>query len=150
MSISVFNLGDANFSSSSPLNDSKVNHRHRMQLSQTGTVVAAKQYFGPIRANSSLIMSVKAAITEAIATGGDRTVTIDAQRSTGGGAFSSVLTSTLVLNNASTPYVPVQATINSNTLSAGDLLMISVTVAGVAGNQALGLCVSVEIAEPPS
>lgn len=121
--------------------------------SQTGTVVAGGPlYFGPIRGATGDVISLEAAITETIATGADRTVTIDLQKSTGAGAFATILSSTLVLNNASVLRTAVAAVLAAGAaLVAGDILRLTVAVAGAAGNQALGLTIRVilrEDAEP--
>lgn len=100
-----------------------------------------------VRGATGTIKAFQAAITGTIATGGDRTVTIDLKKSTGGGAFASVLSATIVFNSSSTLLTVTAATISSAGLVAGDILEVTVAVAGVAGNQALGLAVTLTIDE---
>lgn len=132
---------------------SKLEGEFAWHHTMTGTVVAAGPlYYGPIRGATADVISLEAAVTETIATGADRTVTIDLQKSTAGGAFASILTSTLVLNNASVLRIAQAAVLAAGAaLVTGDLLRLSVAVAGAAGNQALGLVIRVilrEDAEP--
>jgi hypothetical protein len=144
----IFNVGNAECGSADPINDAKLYSRPCFAYSKTGTIVADKAYFNVHRAGTAL--QVRAKITEAIATGADRTVTIDVQRSTGGGAFSSILGSTIVFNNVSTLLLDTIATISLQTLAAGDVLMVSVAVAGAAGAQAQGLAVSILESQQPN
>ena len=91
-----------------------------------------------------------AAINGAIATGADRTVTVDLQKSTAGGAFSTVLSSTIGFTNASVLRTPVSGTINSPAYSALDEFRVVVSVAGSASAQATGLIVRAVFSEMPS
>jgi len=133
-----------------PIAGDKVQGNLNITLSQTGTVVAATQYLRAIFGTTGLVVALKAAIVETIATGADRTVTIDLLKSTGAGAFASILTAPLVLNNASTLRTLTNATFSAAGLVAGDILKLTVAVAGAAGAQALGLVVSVTLREDPS
>jgi len=144
--VSVFGLTDASISSAAPISDTKTVHRYTFELTQTGTVVAGKA--GRINYSSGTLLEVTAAITEAQATG-NYAVTVDLKKSTGGGAFASVLSSTLTLNSGNTLYVPVLATINTSSLIASDILLIVVTVSGNSGAQAQGLAVTVTLSENP-
>lgn len=127
---------------------SKLEGEYTFDVSQTGTVVAGTHYFGPIRGATGDVISIEAAITETIATGADRTVTIDLLKSTGAGAFASILTAVLVLDNTN-----VLRTLEAGSLAAGaalvdgDLLKLTIAVAGAAGAQALGLIVRVILRE---
>jgi len=85
------------------------------------------------------LTSVRAAINGAIATGADRTVTVDLQKSTAGGAFATVLSGTVGFTNASVLRTLSTGTISSATYAAGDLFRWVVTVAGSASAQATGL-----------
>lgn len=137
---------DATVATAADINDSKVRHRYCFALSQTGAVVAATQYLRILQAAGTLL-SLEAAITEAVATGADRTATIDLQKSTGGGAFSTVLSATIVFNNVSVLRTVSTGTFSSSPVIAGDILKLTVAVAGAAGAQAAGLVVNLVIAE---
>lgn len=139
-------LGDSAIASNAGIQATKLQHRYHFFHSQSGTVAAATQYFRILQATGESL-SIEAAVTEAVATGADRTVTIDLKRSTGGGAFASILTSTIVFNNVSTLRAISTGAINTSTLSDGDMLQLTVAVAGAAGAQAQGLLVSVTIRE---
>lgn len=113
------------------------------QLFAAATTVTALTVEGPIilGATGGLI-KMSASINGAIATGGDRTVTVDLHKSTGAGAFATVLSSTIVFTNATVLRTATAAVISSASLVAGDILRVIVTVAGAAGAQATGLNVS--------
>jgi len=103
-----------------------------------------------VRGAACTVNDIRALGTGTIATGADRTVNVDLQKSTGGGAFATILTATILLNNVSTLRTAVVGVVNTPALVAGDILQIVVTVAGAAGNQALGLHVTVNLRENPS
>lgn len=145
----LYNIGNAEHGTADPvLPDRFYNPRNWGVPSQTGTVANATQYFGPFR-KAGVLQQLAAAITEVIATGADRTVTIDLQKSTGGGAFASVLSSTLVFNSSSTLRLASLAALNTTTFIAGDLFKLTVTVAGAAGAQAQGLTIHLAAYEAP-
>ena len=86
---------------------------------------------------------------EVAATGADRTITVDLQKSTAGGAYATVLSATIGFTNASAIRTAVNGTISGVNYVAGDILRLVVTVAGVAGAQATGLTVRVRVHEEP-
>ncbi len=145
--VNVNNILDANIGASANIDGRKVQPTHQIPYSQTGTVAADKQYVFHCRAATGTLLQVTASITETIATGADRTVDVDVQKSTGGGAFATVLSATIHFTNASTLYATSTATISDSTLITDDWLRVVITVAGAAGNQALGLAVSLHIRE---
>lgn len=119
-----------------------------------------KELFGPaasvtalttdahiVRGTAGLLVGFQGAICGAIATGADRTVTVDLQKSTGAGAFATVLSGTIGFTNASVLRTPVSGVISSSALVAGDILRVIVTVAGSASAQATGLVVTLTYAE---
>lgn len=127
----------------------KVVHQFALEYTQPGgtAVVNATQLLHILRAGGEVV-SIEAFVTT-VATGADRTVTIDLQKSTAAGAFATILTSGLVLNNASVVRTVYSGAIASPTLIDNDLLQLVVTVAGAAGNQAQGLQVTVTLRENP-
>lgn len=149
MAISLFGIADANIDASAAIATRKMIHRYRADYSQpTGTaVVALTNQTMLIAKGTGTIKSFEAAIIGAIATGADRTVTIDLQKSTALGAFATVLSSTVVFNNASTLRAVSTATLSDTALADGDFLYITVAVAGAAGNQAQGLAIMLEYDE---
>ncbi len=82
-------------------------------------------------------------------TGADRTVTVDLERSTGGGGFASILSTNIEIVDGTADLTPVVAVISNTTVADGDIYKVVVTVAGSAGNQALGLLVTLVWNEQP-
>lgn len=111
------------------------------QQSPGSAVVAATQLLKIIRAPGTI--SAIDVITTTAATGADRTVTVDLQKSTGGGAFATVLSAVVTLNNTSVAKTVYSGSISSASVVAGDILQLVVAVAGAAGAQAQGLQVTV-------
>lgn len=139
-------LGNAAIQTNAAIDDTKLKHRYSFVLSQTGAVVAATEYLRIMQA-AGTVLSVEAAITEVVATGADRTITIDLQKSTGGGAFATVLSATIEFDNASVLRTISVGGISSAALVDGDILKLTVAVAGAAGAQAAGLVVNVVLSE---
>ncbi len=123
-------------------------HSHKKDVSQApGTAVVAATQDIHIGFFTGAVVSIKAAITGAIATGADRTVTVDLQKSTGAAAFATILTGVITFNNVSTLRAVTAGTLSSVTWIAGDILRVVVAVAGAAGAQAQGLIVTVTLDE---
>ncbi len=91
------------------------------------------------------------AVADAVPASGDKAASIDLQKSTGGGAFATLLTTPIVLNSSDTNRTPNTGTlVGSPTYAAGDLLAVVVTVSGSTGSQAQGLCARAMVQENPS
>lgn len=125
---------------------SKLVNRQRFTHTQSGTVAAATEYIFIARA-ACTIAAIEACIPDTIATGADRTVNVDLQKSTGAGAFATVLSATIEFDNGSVLRTVSTGTLASDTLVDGDILRLVITVAGSAGNQAVGLIVNVTVDE---
>ena len=119
-----------------------------VQLFDPTTAVAAVTRTLGMAFGAGTIEGISAWI-EVAATGADRTITVDLQRSTGGGAYASVLSTTIGFTNASAIRIAVNGTISGAAYVAGDIFRITVSVAGVAGAQATGLTVRVRVHEEP-
>lgn len=141
-------IKDVAVASDAAIDDGKTVRREAFVLSQTGAVVAETRYAHIMRAAGDVV-SIEASVTEAVATGADRIVTIDLQKSTGAGAFATILSAAIVFNNGSTLRAITAGTISSAALIDNDMLRLVVTVAGAAGAQAQGLVVTVNVAENP-
>lgn len=142
----VAGIVDAEIAANANIQSRKLQHRHRANYSQDGTIASDIAYIFIARATGSW-KSIEAAITETIATGADRTVTIDLKKSTGGGAFASVLSATIVLDSSSVLAVLEAGTFSDTTIADGDVFSLNITVAGVLGNQGQGLVVTAEYDE---
>lgn len=111
-------------------------------------IVAATRTFHIARA-SGTIASIEAVITGTV-TAGDYTATIDLKKSTGGGAFASVLSATIVMDSGNIVRVLEAGSINSSSYIDGDLLQTTVAVAGASGSQSQGLTILVTLWENPA
>lgn len=95
----------------------------------------------------STVAGFEATIITAI-TGND-TVTVDLQRSTGGGAFATVLTAPITINSATPAKTPQAASIASASLNNGDLLQVVVTYTHNTGTPPQGLIAQAFLRENP-
>lgn len=134
-------VSNSNVASDAAIDASKLVHMVNVctELYGPSTTVAALTKECYIAKGIGSLSSVRAAINGTIATGADRTVTVDLQKSTAGGAFATVLSGTVGFTNGSSLRTLSTGTISSATYAAGDLFRWVVTVAGAAGNQAIGL-----------
>jgi hypothetical protein len=125
---------------------SKVIHNQTIDSELFGptTSVAALTKLLHIAKSSGTIQYFRAIVVTP-ATGADRTVTVDLKKSTGGGAMSTVLSGTIGFTNLSTAFTDVSGTLSSADYVEGDVFEAVVTVAGAAGNQALGLLISLSV-----
>lgn len=111
------------------------------------TVAALTKLIHIVKGQAGTLVQLTAAVVTA-ATGADRTVNVDLKKSTGGGAFATVLTATILFNNTSVALTPESVSgFTSDELAADDILELVVTVAGAAGNQAIGLIVTLTFEE---
>lgn len=110
------------------------------------------ELFGPLAAITALTQTLGAAYAagtivafqawiEVDTTGADRTVTVDLQKSTGAGAYTTILSATIGFADGETVRTLKSATLSAAAYVAGDILRAIVTVAGAAGAQATGLSI---------
>lgn len=114
------------------------------------TTIAALTKDGVHRAYGSGTLVEFAAWIQVAADDASRTVTVDLQKSTSGGAYATVLSSTIGFTNASTVRVALTGTISSTSYVAGDTFRVVVSVAGGSGNQATGLSYALTLTENPA
>lgn len=114
-----------------------------VELCAPGSNIAAITKLIHIARAAGTLMSFEVAITGAMT--GDRTVTIDLQRSTAGGAFATVLTATLGLSSSTVVRTATAATILTTAVADGDIYQIVVTVGGSTGTQPQGLIATLHL-----
>lgn len=144
-------IGNTAVQTGSPIDAEKLEHQYpiRSNLFAPGTTVTAVTELIHIARAAGSVQAIEA-VTTTVATGADRTVTIDLQKSTAGGAFATVLSSTIVLDNTSVVRVAEAGVVDtSGDYIDGDVFQVVVTVAGAAGNQAAGLLVTTTFREQP-
>ncbi len=110
------------------------------------TVAAITKWLHIVRGATGTLIGFEAAIA-VVASGADRTITVDLQKSTGAGAFATVLSSTIGFTNGSAVRTSNAAVISTPSIVAGDILEVVVTVAGSASAQATGLTITLTYAE---
>lgn len=138
-------------SSTQRLAASKSVHQQHMsaELAEQNTAVAAIEKLLFI-ANASGTLDGFSAAVVTVADDASRTIDVDLQKSTGGGAFTTVLSASSDFTNSSTALTAVDSTISSASYVAGDIFKIVVTVAGGSGNQAKGLIATLTKSENPN
>jgi hypothetical protein len=83
--------------------------------------------------------------------GGNKLFTVDLQKSTGGGAFASLLTSPITVDTTKTALTRIVGALAATpTYVAGDLLRIVVVASGSTGSQGQGLIARAAVQENPS
>lgn len=131
---------------------SKVMHQFPIDVQLVAPAVAITamtRLLHIVRGGDATLVAAEAIITTQ-ATDVSRTVTVDIQKSTAGGAFASVCTTPIQISSSTSIRDAVAAVFSSTALVAGDILQAVVTVAGGAGNQAEGLLLTLTLIENPS
>jgi hypothetical protein len=142
-------IDNRHVSGATPIEAEKLEHEFALQeqLFAPGSSVTNVTKLLYIARAAGEVRSIEALVTT-IATGADRTVTVDLQKATAGGAFATILSATIVLDDDSVVRVAEAGTLAAGAaFIAGDVLQLVVTVAGAAGAQAEGLLVAVGIRE---
>ena len=151
MALPAGSIGNSQIAALAGLDASKVVHRDWMEHELFGPatpVAALTKRIARMTANATLL-SVSVEI-EVQATGGDRTVDVDIKKSSGGGAFASILAAPIHLTNATAILTAVAGAFSNANLVAGDILEVTVAVAGIAANQAQGLGLTISLDRNPA
>lgn len=144
-------VGSAAINTGDPLPTAGLRHRHEyiVELAEEATaIVAITKWLAALKYAGSIV-AIEAFIAVQ-ATDASRTVTVDLHKSTGAGAFATILSATIGFTNVSAVRTAVAGTPSTATLAAGDILKAVVTVAGGVGTQAKGLTLRLIVDEHPS
>ena len=139
-------------SATADIDADKLEHRHTLiyQQSPAAAIGAATIPLWMCTASDGAsIVAIKAAITDTVATGADRTVTVTLQKASSGGSWSTLAGTTITFNNSTTLLDVSGSAASVPALAEYDMLQLVVAVAGSAGAQAKGLLVRVEVDEMP-
>jgi hypothetical protein len=144
-------INDANVNLGAAIQAAKVIHRLVAHYAQDpGSNVAAEtKDLHIVNGTTGTVINLWAALTGILAAGA-YACAVDLQKSTGGGAFASILSAPLALNSTNTIRVATAATITTAGLVKGDILRIVVTISGGSGTQPQGLAVTIDIEETPN
>jgi hypothetical protein len=127
-----------------------VHHFAATFAQKDGVDVATETRIVHIANAAGTLAAVKAVVNQAAA-GGDKNFTIDVKKSSGGGAYASMLSAAITMNSGNTARVAVAGTPGATpTYVAGDVLEIVITTGGSTGNQAQGLAVTLLLQENPA
>ncbi|MCC7421368.1 MAG: hypothetical protein IT428_13875 [Planctomycetaceae bacterium] len=128
----------------------KLVHQHAVTVELFGpsTTVAALSKVIHIARSAGQVVAMEA-IVQTKATGADRTIAVDLKKGNSASAYATVLSATANFTNGSTNRAPVSGTISDDDYVDGDSFQLDVAVAGAAGNQAIGLTVTVWLRENP-
>lgn len=144
-------VGNAAVAAGANIAASKLEHRHSPAHAQaSGSDVATKsEVIHIVRGATGTLVAFEVAIDTA-PTGGDKQFTVDLQVSTGGGAFATVLSSVVTVNQTDADRTISNATLASTALVDGDALKVVVTASGSTGSQGQGVRATAWLDEDPS
>lgn len=152
INITVGSVGDVSVSSdpTQRISADKVTHQFlicKEAVDPATAITAVTKFLGQFNA-AGVIDNIDATIFVQ-ATGSDRTVSVDIQKSTGGGAFATILTAPIAITHTTTILTALAASLASASVVAGDILQLVATVAGSAGAQAQGLGITITARQQP-
>jgi len=143
-------IDDDMIESGAGIQASKVVHQialHHVQAD--GSDVAAAVELVHIARGAGELLAVSV-VADAVPAGGDKEVSVEVKKSTGGAAFATLLDSAVTLSSSDTDRTVKDATVaSSNDYAADDVISIEVSVSGSTGSQAQGLCVTAWVRENP-
>ncbi len=116
-------------------------------IDEENEVVAATVPIHTVRGATGTIIAIEATVTTAATT--PKSLTIDLKKSTGGGAFATVLTGVMTIDSTTTVRTIIAGALAATTLVDGDHLQLVIAVSGASGTQSKDLSVTVQIEEAP-
>ena len=141
-------ITDLSIPSGANLTQPKLQHRHQVAYQQIGGADATAADAILYRAYKSATVLEAKITPDAVPAGGTKTLTVDIQNSTGGGAWATNLTGTTSLGTSDTARTPKAISLSGTpTMVAGDVLRAHLTIGGSGGTGVQGFIVDVVIAE---
>ena len=153
MTIPAGTLTNAMVNANAAIAASKVVHRFPISYSQIGgtDVTAATVPIHIVSGQTATIESLSI-MPLAAPSGGNKQITVDLKKSTGGGAYTSVLSggTAYAITTSATSLAVYTATVATTALVVGDTLELVVTPSGSTGTQCQGLVCTVRLSEDPA
>ena len=147
----VNSVGASAIQAAAGIEATKLEHQFpiSVELFAEGTNIAAlaSRVVHVVKGASGEVVAVEGVIFGAAT--GDRTATVDLQKSTGAGAFASILTTTVDIDATTLVRTSVAGVVASPDLLDGDILRLVVTIGGSTGTQPQGLLLTVTLREDP-
>ena len=149
MTIPASTIVDAGVSSDAAIAASKLIHRFPVTYAQNESAVVSDAVQGiHVAAGAGTITAIEVVCTSS-APVGDSTVTVDLLRSTAGGAYATVLSSVVTVDNSTTVRTIEPGTINTSDYIDGDSFTLDVNATVGTGTLPTGLLVTVFFEESP-
>jgi hypothetical protein len=126
-----------------------VHHFAKHYGQDNGADVASKTHLLHAAKTAGVLAAVEVAVSTA-PTGGDKKFTVDVQKSTGGGAFATMLSAVVTIDSGKSNFSVTAGTISGASYAAGDILEVIVTASGSTGSQGQGLSVDAYLQEATS
>lgn len=135
-SLPTSSVTDNSVQAAAGIQASKLQHQHQHTYCQelATTAVSESRVVHIVRGATATIQEFYVGIT--VANSGAATIVFDLHKSTGGGAFATVLSSTVTTNSSTTILTLISGSISSSSLVQGDILRVVVTA--TAGGGTLG------------
>ena len=140
----------ASLKANAQIPSSKTVHRYRQVYNQAaGTDVVTETRILFIARAAGVWNSIE--VFPAVApTGGDKQFTVDVQKSSGGGAFATILSGVVTVNSSSADRTQQNAGINTTAIADGDVFEVIVTASGSTGTQGKDVSVTLDYDENAS
>jgi len=151
-SFSSGNVAQNKFDSSNRRQAEWSQQEHKLEYSTATDATTVAAFTGTLGAIHYTGDVVEVSVTPITApTGGDLEFTVDIRKSTGAGAFATILSSVETVDNTSTTRTAQYATLSGTpTLARGDLLQLVIAVSGSTGAQGIGVNVTIRYRENPT
>ncbi len=115
-----------------------IHHFGKDHRQASGSDVASKTELIHVASYAGVLNGFKVGI-DVSPTGGDKQFTVDLQKSTGGGAFASVLSAVVTIDSGKADRSVTLGTIAAASYAAGDIFRVVVTASGTTGSQGQGV-----------
>jgi hypothetical protein len=144
------NITNAEVSDTAAIAASKLVHHFIARHSQgVGTAVVTSTEVIHVAKAAGTVAALRIGVVTA-PTGGNKQFTVDVKKSTGAGAFTSILSAAYAVDNTKANLTTYSGVIGTATYAAGDIFEIVVTASGSTGTQGWGVCANVFFQEPTS
>lgn len=152
MIIPASSIADSQVSPTAGIQAAKLQHQHAINYSQaSGTsVVTETRVVHTVQGATGTVLAVDVTPDAVPSNGGgdDKQYTVDVKKSTGGGAWTSILTGVLTVSKTDTARTVKHATLSGTpALVDGDALQVIITASGSTGTQAQGVNVTITTRE---
>jgi len=140
-------ISNAMIEAAAAISATKLEHRYNAKYAQKAGTDVVSETMPVHTCRAAAVVTAIEVVPIVAPTGGDKQFTVNVRKGNAGGAFATILSAVVTIDQSDASRTVYTATINAPNLAAGDTLDVVITASGATGSQGQGVLVNVHVEE---